>query len=65
MLILHLSGIHLLMPPGKDRWRNATPMGVGLSWPLIKPSTLITSCTPPKTNMDTQNYGLEKVIPFK
>ena len=21
--------------------------------------------TPPKTNMDTQNYGLEKVSPFK
>ena len=22
-------------------------------------------CTPPKTNMDTQNDGLEKVTPFK
>ncbi len=26
---------------------------------------MIEQPTPPKTNMDTQNGGLEKVIPFK
>ena len=29
------------IPPGKDRWRNATPISLGLSWPLTKnPSNL-------------------------
>ena len=32
-------------------------LGVATSGSLI--------CTPPKTNIDTQNDGLEKVIPFK
>ena len=29
--------VKFLLPPGKDRWRNATPISLGLSWSLTKP----------------------------